>query len=176
VCASENAEGVRAGPDDVLSSSVVDEERLRVNPSTPDIPPCEHAAVKKLLLKIGINGVALWVTTLVVSGVKIVVDPDAPDATKQKVITVLIVAVVFAAVNTLVKPLVQIATFGLFILTLGLITFVINALMLLLTSKVCDHYHVRFHVDGLGAALIGALVISVVSIALHAMLPDDVKR
>jgi putative membrane protein len=138
--------------------------------------PCEHAAVKKLLLKIGINGIALWVTTLVVSGVKIVVDPNAPDATKQKVLTVLIVAVIFAAVNTLVKPLVQIATFGLFILTLGLITFVINALMLLLTSKICEHYQVRFHVDGFLSALIGALVITVVSIALHAMLPDEAKR
>ena len=132
--------------------------------------------MKKLLLKIGINGVALWVTTLVVSGVKILVDPGAPDATKQKVLTVLVVAVIFAAVNTLVKPLVQIATFGLFILTLGLITFVINALMLALTSKICEHYHVRFHVDGFGSALLGALVISVVSIALHAALPDDVKR
>ncbi|ACU77633.1 membrane protein of unknown function [Catenulispora acidiphila DSM 44928] len=132
--------------------------------------------MKNLLLKIGINGIALWVTTLVVSGVKILVEPNAPNATRQKVLTILIVAIIFAAVNTLVKPLVQIATFGLFLLTLGLITFVINALMLLLTSKICDHYQVRFHVDGLAAALIGALVISVVSIALHAMLPDDVKR
>ena len=132
--------------------------------------------MKKLLLKIGINGVALWVTTLVVSGVKIQVDPNEPNATREKVLTVLIVAVIFAAVNTLVKPLVQIATFGLFILTLGLITFVINALMLGLTSKICEHYHVRFHVDGFTAALVGALVITVVSLALHAMLPDDVKR
>jgi len=133
--------------------------------------------VKKLLLKIGINGVALWVTTLVVSGVTIQADLNAPgNANEQKVLTVLIVAAVFAAVNTLVKPLVKIATFGLLILTLGLITFVINALMLLLTSKICEHYHVRFHVDGLGAALVGALVISVVSIALHAMLPDEAKR
>ena len=62
------------------------------------------------------------------------------------------------------------------ILTLGLITFVINALMLLLTSKICDHYQVRFHVDGFGSALLGALVITVVSLALHSMLPDDVKR
>ena len=63
----------------------------------------------------------------------------------------LVVAVIFAAVNTLVKPLVQIATFGVFLLTLGLITFVVNALMLALTSKICEHYQVRFHVDGLGA-------------------------
>src|SRR4051794_35633268 len=66
------------------------------DPSTLHPAPCEHAAVKKLLLKIGINGVALWVTTLVVSGVKIQVDPNEPNATREKVLTVLIVAVIFA--------------------------------------------------------------------------------
>jgi putative membrane protein len=132
--------------------------------------------VKKLLVKIGINGVALWITTLVVHGVKIEVAPGAPDSTKEKVITVLVAAVIFALVNTFIKPLVLIASFGLLILTLGLITFIINALMLLLTSKICEHYQVRFHVDGFGSALLGALVITVVSLALHAMLPDDVKR
>ena len=132
--------------------------------------------MKKLLLKVGINGVALWVTTLIVSGVKIQVAPNAPDHVKQEVITLLIVAAIFALVNTLVKPLVKLATFPLFILSLGLITFVINALMLLLTSKICEHYQVKFHVDGFVSALIGAFVITVVSIALHAMLPDDVKK
>jgi putative membrane protein len=132
--------------------------------------------VKKLIVKIGINGIALWVTTLLVHGVTIDVASGAPDATKEKVITVLLAAVVFALVNTFVKPLVMIASFGLLFLTLGLITFVINALMLLLTSKICEHYQVRFHVSGFGSAILGALVITVVSLALHAMLPDDVKR
>lgn len=132
--------------------------------------------VKKLLVKIGINGVALWITTLLVHGVQIQVAPGAPDGTREKVLTVLVAAVIFALVNTFIRPLVLIASFGLLILTLGLITFVINALMLLLTSKICEHYQVRFHVDGFGSALLGALVITVVSLALHAMLPDDVKR
>ena len=132
--------------------------------------------VKKLLVKIGINGVALWITTLVVHGVKIEVAPGAPDGTKEKVLTLLAAAVIFALVNTFIKPLVMIASFGLLFLTLGLITFVINALMLLLTSKICEHYQVRFHVDGFGSAILGALVITIVSLALHAMLPEDVKR
>lgn len=132
--------------------------------------------VKKLLAKIAINGVALWITTLLVHGVQIQVAPGAADSTKEKVLTVLLAAVVFALVNTFIKPLVMMLSFGLLFLTLGLITFVINALMLLLTSKICEHYSVRFHVDGFVAALLGALVITVVSMALHSLLPDDVKR
>ena len=132
--------------------------------------------MKKIAVKIGINALALWAAAYLVHGVHIITDPGAPGATKQKVITLLVVAVIFALVNTLVKPLVMLVTFPLFFLTLGLITFVINALMLLLTSKICDNYHVRFHVDGFTAALLGSLVITVVSLALHALLPDDVKK
>jgi putative membrane protein len=132
--------------------------------------------VKKIAVKIGINALALWAAAYLVHGVHILADPGAPDATKQKVITVLLVAVVFALVNTFVKPLVKLLTFPLFLMTLGLITFVINALMLLLTSKICENYHVRFHVDGFTSALLGSLVITVVSMALHALLPDDVKK
>jgi putative membrane protein len=57
-------------------------------------------------------------------------------------------------------------------LTLGLITFVINALMLLLTSWITGKLDVEFHVDGFWPALIGALVITIVGWALDAILPD----
>lgn len=55
-------------------------------------------------------------------------------STGKKVGTLLVVALVFGLVNFLVKPVVKVLTFPLFILTLGLITLVVNALMLLLTS------------------------------------------
>ena len=132
--------------------------------------------VKKLLIKIGINGLALWAATLFVSGVQIEAAPNATNETQQKVLTILLVAVIFALVNTFIKPLVMIASFGLLILTLGLITFVINALMLLLTSKICEHYHVRFHVDSFGAALLGSLVITIVSMILHSAEKAESKR
>jgi putative membrane protein len=132
--------------------------------------------VKQIAVKVGINALALWAAAYFVHGVRIITDPNAPDATQQKVITLLLVAVVFALVNTFVKPLVKLLTFPLFFMTLGLITFVINALMLLLTSKLCDHFQVRFHVQDFVSALLGSLVITVVSLALHALLPDDVKK
>jgi putative membrane protein len=95
------------------------------------------------------------------------------DSTGKEVGTLLLVALVFGLVNFLVKPIVKVLTFPLFILTLGLITLVINALMLLLTSWVADKLDLSFHVDGFWTAVLGGLIISIVSWALNVVLPDE---
>ncbi|MER7837189.1 phage holin family protein [Streptomyces sp. NPDC096040] len=94
------------------------------------------------------------------------------DSTTKKVWTLILVALVFGLVNFLVKPIVKLLTFPLFILTLGLITLVVNALMLLLTSWVCDKLDLSFHVEGFWTAVLGGLIISIVSWALNMILPD----
>src|SRR3954453_15462771 len=93
--------------------------------------------------------------------------------TGKKVWTLLLVALVFGLVNVLVKPVVQVLTFPLFILTLGLITLVVNALMLLLTSWLADKLDLSFHVEGFWTAVLGGLIISIVSWALNVVLPDS---
>ncbi|MFC9279643.1 phage holin family protein [Streptomyces collinus] len=95
------------------------------------------------------------------------------DSTGKKIGTLIVVALIFGLVNFLVKPIVKVLTFPLFILTLGLITLVVNALMLLLTSWVCGKLDLSFHVDGFWAAVLGGLIISVVSWALNLVLPDE---
>ncbi|EGG46064.1 MULTISPECIES: phage holin family protein [Streptomyces] len=95
------------------------------------------------------------------------------DSTGKKAGTLILVALLFGLVNVLVKPVVQVLTFPLFILTLGLITLVVNALMLLLTSWVAGKVDLSFHVEGFWTAVLGGLIISVVSWALHVVLPDE---
>jgi putative membrane protein len=95
------------------------------------------------------------------------------DSTGKKAGTLLVVAVIFGLVNAVVKPLVKVLTFPLFLLTLGLFTLVVNALMLLLTSWVADKLHLSFHVEGFWTAVLGGLIISIVSWALHVVLPDE---
>ncbi|MFE6161374.1 phage holin family protein [Streptomyces sp. NPDC055239] len=95
------------------------------------------------------------------------------DSTGKKTITLIVVALLFGLVNFLVKPIVKVLTFPLFILTLGLITLVVNALMLLLTSWLADKFDVSFHVDGFWTAVLGGLIISIVSWAMNVVLPDD---
>ncbi|MFD8199129.1 phage holin family protein [Streptomyces sp. NPDC059701] len=94
-------------------------------------------------------------------------------STGEKAATLIVVALVFGVVNMLVKPIVRVLTFPLFVLTLGLFTLVVNALMLLLTSWLADVLNLSFHVEGFWTAVLGGLIISVVSWALNAFLPDE---
>lgn len=95
------------------------------------------------------------------------------DSTGKEVGTLLLVALVFGLVNVVVKPIVKLLTFPLFIVTLGLFTLVVNALMLLLTSWLADTLDLSFHVEGFWTAVLGGLIVSVVAWALHVVLPDE---
>ncbi|MFJ4336702.1 phage holin family protein [Streptomyces sp. NPDC088915] len=117
----------------------------------------------KTLANAGALGVAIWLLQdITLTG----------ESTGKKVLALILVALVFGLVNAVVKPVVQLFTFPLFVLTLGLFTLVVNALMLLLTSWLADKLDLSFHVEGFWTAVLGALIISVVSWALNVVLPD----
>ncbi|WP_236242022.1 phage holin family protein [Streptomyces sp. CC228A] len=117
----------------------------------------------KTLANAGALAVAIWLLDdITLTG----------DDTSRQALTLLLVALLFGVVNTLVKPIVQLLTMPLFILTLGLFTLVVNALMLLLTSWLAEKLDLAFHVEGFWTAVLGGLVISVVSWALNVVLPD----
>ncbi|MFO7170696.1 MAG: phage holin family protein [Chloroflexota bacterium] len=78
-----------------------------------------------------------------------------------------IVALVFGLVNVALRPILTLLTCPLVVLTLGLFTLVINALLLLVTASIAAALGVEFHVDSFWAALLGGLVISIVSTLLH---------
>jgi putative membrane protein len=84
-----------------------------------------------------------------------------------------LVAIVFGVVNAVVRPVVKLLSLPLIILTLGLLIFVINALMLLLTSWLAGEMGLGFHVDGFWTAVLGGLVVMVATWILEAMLPGD---
>ncbi len=86
---------------------------------------------------------------------------------------ILIVGVIFGLVNTFIRPFVKLFTLPLLILSLGLFSFVINALMLLLTSLLSAEFGLGFHVTGFKAAFWGALVISLISIVLSCLAPSE---
>ncbi|OMI38817.1 phage holin family protein [Streptomyces sparsogenes] len=124
--------------------------------------------MKNFLVKTIANAGALWVAVWLLKDITL-----TGESAGRKAITLILVALVFGLVNAVVKPVVKLLAFPLFILTLGLITLVINALMLLLTSWLAGKLDLAFHVEGFGTAVIGALIISIVSWALHVVLPDD---
>ena len=87
----------------------------------------------------------------------------------------LAVAVIFGLVNALIRPILATLTCPLVFLTLGLFVFVLNAVMLLITSAIARAAGFDFHVDGFIAALIGALIVGAVSAVLNLLIPDGEK-
>jgi putative membrane protein len=118
----------------------------------------EHP-LARLIVRVLINAVAVWVASRLPIGIRL----------QDQVSTVLLVAALFGVVNALIKPVFQLLTCPLQILTLGLLTLVINAAMLGLTSWIAARLAIPFSVDGFAAALLGAIVISVVSWALTSL-------
>ena len=110
----------------------------------------------QIIWRLLINAAALWAATRLVPGISF--DGDWR--------LLLAVALVFGVLNVALRPILILLTLPLFILTLGLFTFVLNAVMLWLTGRVSDALRLGFHVDGFGAAFLGALVVAVVSFLL----------
>jgi putative membrane protein len=113
------------------------------------------------LLRAALTGLALWIVTLVVNGIYFV----GGDTTLQRVGIIFVVAVVFGLVNAVIKPIVQLISIPLYILTLGLIHIVINALMLWITSWItANTTHWGLAIDDFWwTAIWAAIVLSIVS-------------
>jgi len=86
---------------------------------------------------------------------------------------ILMVGLIFGLINTFIRPFIKLFSFPLLILTLGLFTFVINALMLMLTSWLSGEFQLGFHVGGFKAAFWGALVVSIASMVLSCLIPSE---
>src|SRR5262245_2494618 len=116
------------------------------------------------LLSLIINAVALLITALVIPGIRL--GAAGPHPTTNDWGSLLIVALIFGVVNAVIRPILILLSLPLEIITLGLFTFVINAFILLLTSWIAQGIGLGFRVDKFLPALLGALIISIVSFVL----------
>ncbi|MFJ1459665.1 phage holin family protein [Nocardia wallacei] len=123
-----------------------------------------------LLLRLIINAVAIWLAAAWVGDIDLVSPAD--QGTGAKIVVVLAVAIVFGLVNALVKPIVKLLSLPLVIVSLGLFLLVINALMLWLTAKITETTDYGLRVHGFWAAVIGAVVITLVNWILGILVPD----
>ena len=121
----------------------------------------------RLILRLLVNAAALAVATFLLNGISL----TAP-TTQGRVVTLLVVALIFGVLNAVLRPVFKLVTLPLLLLTLGLFLLVINAVMLLLTSWVSTRVDLGWSVDGFGTAVLGALIVSVVSFLLNAFVPD----
>lgn len=115
-----------------------------------------------LLVRLLVNAAALWVAVRLVPGISFAGDE----------VRLLLVALVFGVINAVVRPVLMLLTLPVLILTLGLFTFVLNALMLWLTSALSGALGLGFHVAGFWPAFFGALVVTLVSAVLSLFVRD----
>jgi putative membrane protein len=127
----------------------------------------------QFLVRAGLTGFALWVVTLVVSGIEFV----GGDTILQRIGIIVVVAVIFGLVNAIIKPIVQLISIPLYILTLGLIHVVINALMLWITSWITENTtHWGLYIDDFWwTAIWAAIVLSIVSWVLSLLVRDATR-
>lgn len=128
--------------------------------------------MRSFLIKVGVNAVAIWVATLVVDGID--VGGAADEGAAEQVLTFVVVGAIFGLVNAVLKPVVKLLTLPFYVLTLGLFTFVVNALMLQVTSWIAEATPLTFQIeDFFWTAVLGAVVVTFVSMLLNLLVPDD---
>jgi len=115
----------------------------------------------RFFVRLIINAIALWLTTLIVGGVHVV--PFAPGGTLETVLTFLLVALIFGIVNGVIGNFIRIVAFPLYILTLGLIALLVNGLLLLIVSWISGLLGFGLVIDAFWWGVLGALVLGLIS-------------
>jgi putative membrane protein len=119
------------------------------------------------LVRVIVNALALGAAAWLLDGISV----DANE-TSEQALTLLGVGLIFGVVNAFIAPVIKLLSLPFIILTLGLLLLVINALMLLLTARLADAFDLGFEVDGFWTAVLGSIVITVVSWLFSAVLED----
>jgi putative membrane protein len=120
-----------------------------------------------IVIRVVLNAVAVWIATLIVPGVDV-----TTDSTGKKILTLVIVGAILGVINATIKPIVQLLSLPLTVLSLGLFALVVNGLLFWLVSAISSALGAPFHVNGFWAGFWGALVVSVVSFLLSIVVKD----
>jgi len=113
--------------------------------------------MRNFIIRLIVTALALAITAFLLPGIHV----------EDGILTLLLIAFVFGIVNAIIKPIITILSCPLIILTLGLFLFVLNGVMLLITDELAGG---RFDVDGLGSAILGGIIISLVNMVLEGLL------
>jgi putative membrane protein len=119
------------------------------------------------------HAAALAVAAWLVPGVRFDGPSSGVAEWQEKVVPLLLVALILGLVSATVEPVVKLLSLPFIIVTIGLFLLVINALMLMLTGWVARQFDIGFHVDGFWAALLGSIVITLVTGFIDLIDGDD---
>jgi putative membrane protein len=124
--------------------------------------------VRSVVTKVVINALAIWVATLVIPDVRV-----EGSTVGKTVLSLLVVGALFGLINTFLKPVVKLFALPLYVLTLGLISFVVNALMLKVVEWLSARIGITFDAGPFfWSTIAAAVVVTFVSMILHVTVPD----
>ena len=138
--------------------------------------------MKRFVVRLLINALALWLTTLLVAGVHVVPftpigsDPGTEGGAVEAILTYLLVALLFGVVNGVIGNFIRVVAFPIYILTLGLIALIVNGLLLLLVAWISDLLGFGLEVEGFWWGVLGALVLALFSWIIGIVLRPFVGR
>ncbi|WP_181782579.1 phage holin family protein [Pseudonocardia pini] len=127
--------------------------------------------VVAFIVRVVVVAIALWVATWLIDGIEL-----GGATTASKIGTLVVVALIFGIVNSVLKPILKILSCPLYVLTLGLFGLVLNALLFWLVGTFSSSLGLPFVVDGFWPGFWGAIVVSVVGFVLHLVIPDSLDR
>ena len=120
-----------------------------------------------LIVRLAVSAFSLWLSTLLLKGITV------EGTAGRKVLTLVLVAVLFGLVNAVLRPIIKAVGCWAYLLTLGLISLVVNGALLMLTSYLAGKLDLSFHVDKFWpTAVLGALFIGIVSWFINLVVPD----
>jgi putative membrane protein len=124
-----------------------------------------------LIVRLAVSAFALWLSTLIFKGITV------EGTAGRKVLTLVLIAALFGIVNAVLRPIIKAIGCWAYLLTLGLISLVVNGALLMLTSYLADKLDLSFHVDKFWpTAVLGALFIGVISWLINLVIPDRKDR
>jgi putative membrane protein len=120
----------------------------------------------RFILRWTINAIALFLAVSFVPGIHL----------EGSLLSIVWLALIFGLINAFLRPLLKLLTCPLIFLTLGLFTLLINTFLFWLTGQVGQYFGIGFTIENFWAALLGGLVVTVVSVVLSLILKDELKR
>lgn len=118
------------------------------------------------IVRLAVNAVALYAAIYIVPGLQ-------GSVINENWVTYVILGLIFGLVNVFIRPIVKLITCPFYILTLGLFSLIVNTALFWLTLRIGSWFNVTRPVDDFGALFLGAIVVSLVTIVLHALVPGN---
>lgn len=127
------------------------------------------------LIRSVVNGFALWVLSLIPL-LQITVTPFSPGRDLQLVITLVALGALFGLVNSIIGTVIKIVAFPLFLLTLGLISLLLNGVLLIITAWITDFWHWGLSVGDFWPGILAGILLSVINWVFGIILRPQRKK